>query len=256
MPTTLASPSLRPVRIACIAVATVDGMLAANYARALRLGELALAERPDVVLFPEAFAAGYCGQPLAAFAEPLDGPWQQAMAQLSRAGNCLVVSGFLESAPSLVWNSVALYDHGTPVAVHRKSSLWCDAARAYRDEPSQMLAGPGMEIFPTRFGPLAVLTCYENMLPANWDTVAGRATWVLSPYNCEDDPGRHQVAAAQRLGLPSAWANRTGTVYAGTRWLPNPGTAGLVQADGTVSAKSTPGVEAIIVGDLLVATRF
>ena len=49
------------LRIATIAVSTVDGMVGCNYHRTLRLGEISLRNNPHIILFPEAFAAGYCG---------------------------------------------------------------------------------------------------------------------------------------------------------------------------------------------------
>ena len=244
------------MKVAAIAVATLDGMVAENYARALRLGQLALAGKPDVILFPEAFAAGYCGTDLAPYAEAPNSPYQRQFRELSRAGNCLVVVGYLERITGGVRNVAAVYDRGELLGTHAKRSLWVDRERPYRDEPALLQPGTALEVFPTRLGRLAVLICYENMLAANWDEVAGRADFVLSPYNCQGDPAGNNVTNAKRLGLPSAWADRTGTVYAGPAgWLPNPGTAGLVAADGRMLAKSDPGVEAIVTGELPVTQR-
>lgn len=61
--------SPRKVKIAAIALATLDGMLESNYARALRMAEISLQYKPEIILLPEAFAAGYGGQPLAQYAE-------------------------------------------------------------------------------------------------------------------------------------------------------------------------------------------
>lgn len=242
------------VRIAAIALATVDGMPRENGARALRLGEIALAQRPDIILFPEAFAAGYCGGDLRPLAEPLDGASARAFAGLSERGGCLVAFGFLETlAGGALANTVAVYDRGRPLGVHRKSSLWPDDRRPYRDERALFTPGGGIELFPSRFGPFAVLICYENMIPDNWRPLAGRVAFVLSPYNCQGDPSHNNLREARRLGIPSAWADRTGTVFAGDRWLPNPGTAGLVAGDGELIARSEPGVEAIVVGELPLA---
>lgn len=242
------------IRIAAIAVATVDGMVAENYARALRLGEIALSSKPGIILFPEAFAAGYCGTDLRPYAEALDSDYQRRFMDLSRQGDCLVAVGFIEKVSAGVRNTVALYDRGACLGTHSKRSLWVDKKRPYRDEPALMEPGPALEVFPTRFGRTAVVICYENMLAANWDEVAGKVDFVLSPYNCEGDPSHNNIREAKRLGIPSAWADRTGTVYTGPNgWAPNPGTAGLVDASGTVLAKSEPGVETIVVGELPLA---
>jgi predicted amidohydrolase len=139
---------------------------------------------------------------------------------------------------------------------HSKRSLWVDRDRPYRDEPALMEPGSALEIFDTRFGRMAVLICYENVLAANWDEIAPQADFVLSPYNCEGDPAADNLKHAKRLKLPSAWADRTGTVYSGGRsYRPNLGTAGIVNAAGEVVAKSTPGVETVVIGELPVVRR-
>ena len=248
--------SRRTVRIAAIAVATVDGMVAENYARALRLGEIALDSKPEIILFPEAFAAGYCGTDLRPYAEALDSGYQRRFMDLSKRGDCLVAVGFVGEGKTNARNTVALYDRGMCLGTHTKRNLWVDKERPYRDEPALLEPGTAMEIFPTRFGRLAIVICYENMIASNWDEVAGKVDFVLSPYNCEGDPSHNNLREAKRLGIPSAWADRTGTVYRGPDgWGSNPGTAGLVDADAKVIAKSEPGVEAIVVGDLPLAGR-
>jgi hypothetical protein len=59
---------------------------------------------------------------------------------------------------------------------------------------------------------------------ANWDTLRGKVDYVLSPYNCEGDPSGNNIRNAKRLAIPSAWADRTGTVYCGDGYMMNPGT--------------------------------
>ena len=239
------------VRIAAIAVATVDGMVEANYQRAIRLGEISLQDQPDIILFPEAFAAGYVGTDLTPYGEDLDqSPYLQEFRRLSEQGDCLVVVGYLEAAGAGVKNAVALYDRGALLGTHYKSSMWSDDERPYRDERALLVCGEGIEVFATRLGRFAVLICYENTLEANWREVAPQVDFVLSPYNCQGDPSHYNLDQAKRFGLPSAWADRTGTVYAGDKFKPNPGTAGLCDAQGNIIAISPPGVEQIVVGEL------
>lgn len=237
--------------IAAISVATIDGLFEANYQRAVRLTEIAAADRPDLILLPEAFAAGYPGPDVRAFGENLDSsPWQAAFLRISRETGCMVVVGCLVGGAAGVRNAAVIYDHGERLGVHYKSSLWPDAERPYRDECTLLLPGQGIEVFDTRLGRLAIIICYENMLAKTWDGIAGKVDFVLSPYNCEGDPAHNNLREATRLGIPSAWADRTGTVFAGDEWHSNPGTAGLVDAHGTLIAASDPGVEAIVRGTL------
>ncbi|OPZ86106.1 MAG: Apolipoprotein N-acyltransferase [bacterium ADurb.Bin429] len=238
--------------IAAIAVATVEGMVEENYRRAIRLAEIALDARPDIILLPETFAAGYCADDLRPYGEDREtSPYLADFRRISREGDCLVAAGYLESVPGGVKNAVALYDRGTFIGQHAKSSLWPDDERPYRDERVLLVPGDGIEVFASRFGKFAVLICYENMFPEHWAGLVGRVDFVLSPYNCQGDPSYNNIREAQRLGLPSAWADRTGTVYLGADgWRPNPGTAGLVDGQGNIIAKSEPGVEAIVIGKL------
>ena len=241
------------IRIAAIAVATVDGMVDANYQRAIRLGEISLQDQPDIILFPECFAAGYIGTDLTPYGEDLEcSPYLQEFCRLSERGDCLVVVGYLEAAGEGVKNAVALYDCGVLLGTHYKSSLWgpSDDTRPYRDEHALMIPGDGIEVFETCLGRFAVLICHENTIKENWSEVAPRVDFMLSPYNAYLDDSYHNVEEATRFHLPSAWANRTGTVYAGDRFKPNLGTAGLCDAPGNIIAKSEPGVEDIVVGEL------
>ena len=175
---------------------------------------------------PEAFAAGYPGPDVRAFGENLDSsPWQAAFARISRETGCMVVVGCLEGDAAGVRNAAVIYDRGERLGVHYKSSLWPDPERPYRDERTLLLPGQGIEVFNTRLGRFAIIICYENMLAANWEGLAGRVDFVLHPYNCQGDPAHNNLREAKRLGIPSAWANRTGTVFAGDGWNSNPGTS-------------------------------
>jgi predicted amidohydrolase len=242
----------RSLKIAAIAPATTDGLMETNYQRALQLTETASRERPDIILLPEVFAAGYCADDLAPYAETLEHskPLQE-FRHRSREYGCMIVLGFLESCSDGLRNAAVIFDRGEVVGVHHKSSLWPDDQRPWRDERRLVLPGKGMEAFPTRFGRLGVLVCYENMIDSNWDALKDRTDFVLSLYNCEDDPAKHNIRGSQRLQVPSAWADRTGMYYRGKQGLaPNPGTAGMVDAAGTVLAKSEVGVEQIVHGTL------
>jgi len=256
-PSRASPPPTVKVKVAAIALATVDGMMDANYQRALRLTEIAAQDHPDIILLPEVFAAGYGADDLAPYAETLqDSKHLEEFRRRSRQYDCMIVLGYLERCPDGLRNAAAVFDRGQVLGVHYKSSLWPDDKRPYRDERRLVRPGKGMEAFPTRFGRMGILICYENMIPDNWRALEGKADLVISPYNCEDDPSRHNIGGAQKIGVPSAWADRTGTVYCGAgRYTSNPGTAGMVDAAGKVLGKSKAGVEEIVIGTIEVRSR-
>lgn len=244
------------VKIAAISLATVDGMVRANYKRAFRLTEIAAKESPDIIVLPEAFAAGYCADDLTPYGETLKtSKYLKEFRRLSREYNCMIVLGYLERGSDGLRNTALVLDRGEVVGVHYKSSLWLDDKRPYRNE-RLLLPGKGMEVFQTRFGRMGVMICYENVLTNNWSALNGKVDLVISIYNMEGDPSRHNIYGSSTLGVPSAWANRTGTVYCGKDcYTSNPGTAGLVDANGKVLAKSGVGVEDIVFGTIEVQMR-
>jgi predicted amidohydrolase len=244
-------PAPRDIAIAAISVSTLDGALESNYDRAYRMCEIALVSKPDIILLPEAFAAGYPGTDLSPYAETRESAHLKRFQDLSRRAGCMIVLGYLERFPDGFRNAVVIFDSGGIVGRHYKKSLWKDKARPYRDETTLLLPGAGLEVFATRFGKAAVVICYENYVAENWAAAAEEADFVLSPYNCEHDPADENAARSKRHGLPSAWADRTGTVYAGNgTYAPNMGSAGIVDAGGIVIARSRPGIEEIVIGKL------
>jgi predicted amidohydrolase len=164
----------------------------------------------------------------------------------------MIALGYLERSKIGIRNAVVIYDGGDVLGYHYKSKLWPDSARPYRDEVSLMEPGEGVEVFDTRFGRMAVLICYESGFPELWAGLSGNVDFALTPYNCEQDPLTDAVLKPYRTRarIPSAWADRVGMVWAGGCYKPNMGTAGVVDAFGSVRAASTPGVEDIVVASL------
>lgn len=243
---------VKTLKVAAIALATVDGLVDANYQRALRLTEIAEENHPDIILLPEAFAAGYPGNDLSLYAETFQtSKYLRDFRNRSLQYNCMIVLGFLEKIPEGVRNAVVIFDRGETVGIHYKSSLWADNKRPYRDEKRLLIPGKGMEVFKTRFGRMGLLTCYENMIEENWDSLQGKVDFVVSPYNCEGDPAQHNIKGSRKINVPSIWADRVGTVYCGQGcYTSNPGTAGMVNEVGTVLFKSPVGIEKVVTGTI------
>ena len=185
-----------------------------------------------------------------------------------------------------VQNGVVIYDRGEEVGVHYKTWIAGCATpppancRPWRDETRLLVQGSGVEAWDTRLGRFAIYTCSENMKAGGWNKHKGAIDFVLSPYNCEDSgseggkfpkasfpptPGEGLVGSfpqptcetyrnnpylSKKFGYPSVWTNRVGTVYEGTHFITNLGTAGVTDDKGNVVASSRPGVETILTATL------
>ena len=101
------------------------------------------------------------------------------------------------------------------------------------------------------FGPNAERGLYRSSDGGeHWEQIAPQVDFILCSWNCDNDPAHHPIQKSRRMGIPSAWSDRTGLVYDHEDYRPNRGSAGLVDAEGHVIARSPPGVEQIVVGEL------
>ena len=240
------------VRVAALAIATIDGMMENNYARALRMAEISLKHQPDLILLPECFAAGFCADELAPYAEGPNSPYQIAFRQFSEKTGCIIVLGYVAKVDGQLRNSIIVYDRGEIIGRQDKirfTPLEITGEPA-RDEMRLFVPGQKIEIFHSHVGRFAVFICFDGTHGDHWAEAVPQVDFILCSWNCDNDPAHHPIQKSRRLGVPTAWADRTGLVYSRDDYLPNLGSAGLVDATGHVIARSAPGVEQIVVGDL------
>ncbi len=149
----------------------------------------------DLTVLPEAFARdfGAPGDDISAYAEPLDGPFAKAVADLAgRTGT--VVAGMFESAPDPDRPFNTLVVRGRAEAAYRKIHLY--DSFGYR-ESDRLTAGAWEPTVVTvnGFG-IGLMTCYDLRFPelaralvdAGADVLVVPAAWV--PGRDEDEHAR------------------------------------------------------------------
>ncbi|MGI8653519.1 MAG: nitrilase-related carbon-nitrogen hydrolase [Geodermatophilaceae bacterium] len=150
-----------------ITLAQVDSRLGdidANLERAHEVVATAVEESSDLVVFPELHLSGYAiGDVDADLSMRPDDPRIEKLAR--HAGPAGLLLGFVDSGPDgpHTYNSMALYQDGRLVHVHRKLYL---PAYAPFEERNHFTPGPTMRAFPvdpdTR---MAVLLCNDAWQP-------------------------------------------------------------------------------------------
>jgi predicted amidohydrolase len=158
----------------------------------------AVAERlepdTDLVLLPEAFMRdfGSPGSDIAAFAEPMDGPFVQRLTELAAAERTTVVAGMFEVSddPQRPFNTLAVVDAGGLRASYRKIHLY----DSFGYKESDRLSAGELKPVLVDVGGLSVglMTCYDLRFP---------------------ELARDLVArGAELLVVPSAWVAGEGKV--------------------------------------------
>jgi len=149
----------------------------------------------DLTVFPEAFARdfGSPGEDISAYAEPLDGPFAKAVADLAGSGGT-VVAGMFESAsdPDRPYNTLVV--RGRAEAAYRKIHLYDSFGYRESDRLTAGLWEPTV-IELNGFG-VGLMTCYDLRFPelaralvdAGADVLVVPSAWV--PGRTEEEHAR------------------------------------------------------------------
>jgi predicted amidohydrolase len=143
-----------------------------------------LEAKEGLVVLPEAFARefGPPGSDVSPYAEPLDGPFVDALVRAAGRSGVTAVAGLFERGddPARPFNTVVVADGDGVRAAYRKIHLY--DSFGYR-ESDALTAGPVDQTAMVRVAdvPVAVMTCYDLRFPelARRLAVAGAAVLVI-----------------------------------------------------------------------------
>jgi predicted amidohydrolase len=234
---------------------TADDDKAANRERVVAAVADAAAGGAELVIGPEAAMHGFGGPdvPLAPVAEPLDGPFVEALAKVASAHQVTVVAGMFERVPGddgHAFNTVvAVGADGTLLGRYRKQHLfdalgWVESDRLRAGAPDERLT------FACGDVTVGVMTCYDLRFPElsraltddGATLLAVPSAWVAGPLK-EDQWATLVGARAIENVLYVAAADQSPPTYAGNAMVVDP--FGVVvarggEADGVVVADVDP----------------
>ena len=205
-------------KIACVQIDLEIGNVDANRRKIVQRIELASDRGAELVIFPECAITGYCFDSLdeaKPFAEPLDGPSAEAIADVCSRTQTYVVAGFIERGGAKFYNAAMLIGPDRVIGNYRKVHLpflGVDRFLTPGDEP--------FRIFELPFGRIGINICYDAsfpeaartlkllgaeliVLPTNWPTGAWRtAEFIINTRACENHVN---FAAVNRCGRERGW---------------------------------------------------
>ncbi|KAF2415604.1 carbon-nitrogen hydrolase family protein [Microbacterium sp. B35-30] len=165
---------------------------AANLEAVAQLVATASARGARVIVFPEysSYFVDPFDESLAAHAQPLDGPFVQALTEMAHAHEAVIVAGLLErgSDEQRVRNTAVAVDGTGLIAHYRKLHLYDAFGQRESDwvEPGESAPPQTFELAGLRFG---LMTCYDLRFPevgrllvdAGADVFLVPAEWVRGP---------------------------------------------------------------------------
>lgn len=205
-------------KIACVQFDVAIGDVETNRHKLVERLRTAAERGAELVIFPECAITGYCFDSLeeaTPFAEPLDGPSSQAIAESCRETGVHAVAGFIERDGSKFYNAAMLVGPNGVIGGYRKVHLpflGVDRFLAPGDKP--------FDVFDLPFGRIGINICYDAsfpeaaralkllgaeliILPTNWPAGAWRtAEFIINARACEN---HLNFAAVNRCGVERGW---------------------------------------------------
>lgn len=197
----------------------------------------------ELIVLPEAFARdfGEPGEPLAPYAEPLDGPFVRALQDASVRSGAAVVGGMFETSadPERPYNTLVLAQ-GEALSTYRKIHLYDSFGHR---ESDIVMPGPlettVVDVAGARVG---LMTCYDLRFPelaralsaAGTDVLVVPAAWVA---------GERKVTHWQTLLRARAIENLCWVVAAGQPGPRYCGHSTVIAPTGDVLVEGGEGVE-------------
>lgn len=223
------------VRLALVQFAPDIGNVESNREKVLHMAETCAKAGAGIVVFPELCTSGCMLESRAETyraAERIpDGPTTRGLAEIAARQNIYIIAGLAELGEEGIscYNSAVLVGPAGYIGKHRKLNLW-DVDKLYF-EPGDL----GYQVFPTIYGKIGMLICYDMWFPENFrilaemgaDLICCPTNWMqLSPdkpesmglYMAMAGAGANHVyvAAADRVG------EERGVTYCGRSILAEP----------------------------------
>src|SRR5690349_166724 len=113
-------------KIACVQMDVAIGEVEVNQRKIVQRIPEAAAQGARLVIFPECALTGYCFNSLdeaSAFAQPLDGPASEAIANACRETGAFAVVGFIEKEGSNYYNAALIAGPDGVLGSYRKVHL-------------------------------------------------------------------------------------------------------------------------------------
>ena len=204
--------------VACVQMDCEIGNQKANRQKIVARIREAVERSAQLVILPECALTGYCFDSLAEaaqFAEPLDGPSAQVIADACRETGTHSVVGFIEADGGKYYNSAMLVGPQGLVGSYRKIHLpflGVDRFLTPGDRP--------FHVFDLPFGKIGINICYDAsfpeasrmlkllgaeliVLPTNWPPGAWRTPEFV--INTRAHENHVYFAAANRVGTERGW---------------------------------------------------
>ncbi|MGQ9514709.1 MAG: carbon-nitrogen hydrolase family protein [Thermoproteota archaeon] len=158
-----------------------------NRKHVMKLLDLALLQKPDLVCLPETFTTvSIPDKTVKDLAETVPGPTTEAISRRAKANSCYIICPINTKRDSKIWNSaiiidrsgdiLGIYDKVHPVTTSSDYTVFEDGVTPGRDIP----------VFDLDFGRVGIQICYDIGFPESWEELSKKGAKMVfwsSAYN-------------------------------------------------------------------------
>ncbi|MCD6465021.1 carbon-nitrogen hydrolase family protein [Candidatus Bathyarchaeota archaeon] len=152
----------------------------------MKLLDLALSQKPDLVCLPEAFTTAGVNKPKEEIAEPVPGPTTSMVAKKAREHNCYIICPIITKRDGKIWNSAVIIDReGEVLGIYDKVHP-VTSSSDYTVFENGVTPGKEAPVFDLDFGRIGIQICFDIGFPETWQKLADRGAKIVfwpSAYN-------------------------------------------------------------------------
>jgi len=153
----------------------------------MKLLDLALRQKPDLVCLPEAFATvSVSGRSLWELAETVPGPTTDLVSKKARKHGCYVICPVKTRRNSKVWNSAIVIDRsGEVLGIYDKVQP-VTSSSDYTVFEDGVTPGSEVSVFGLDFGRIGIQICFDIGFPEGWEKLRQEGAQMVfwsSAYN-------------------------------------------------------------------------
>ena len=162
------------------------GSVEENRKHVMKILDLALRQKPDLVCLPEAFTTVTVNRPIEEIAESVPGPTTEIVAEKAKAAGCYVICPIKTKRDGKVWNSAIIIDReGETLGIYDKIHP-VTSSSDYTVFEGGVTPGSEAPVFDLDFGRIGIQICFDIGFPESWQELAEKGAKIVfwsSAYN-------------------------------------------------------------------------
>jgi len=152
----------------------------------MKLLDLALLQKPDIVCLPEAFTTVNVEKPIGEIAESVPGPTTEIVAKRAGEAECYIICPIKTRRMGRVWNSAIVIDRaGEVLGIYDKVHP-VTSSSDYTVFEGGVAPGSDLPIFNLDFGKIGIQICFDIGFPESWMELSQKGARIVfwpSAYN-------------------------------------------------------------------------